>query len=141
MGKINWGRVFLGGLVAGVVANVLGFGSWFLFLGKAWTAAMKAAGMPIQEAGSFYVLWIIWYFVMGITAVWLYAAVRPRFSPGPKTAVSAGFAYWVVGGLLPTIAWGSLTKLPTGLLAKDSVTYLAVLVVATLAGAWAYKEE
>ncbi len=141
MGKINWGRVFLGGLVAGVVANVLAFGSWFLFLGEAWTAAMKAAGMPIQEAGSFYVFWIVWYFVMGITAVWLYAAVRPRFSPGPKTAVIAGVAYWIVGGLLPTIAWGSLTKLPTGLLAKDAVTYLVILVVATLAGAWAYKEE
>ena len=140
MGKINWGRVFLGGLVAGVVANVLAFVSWFLFLGKAWGAALQAIGRPTQETVGGYVFWIVLYFVMGITAVWLYAAIRPRFGPGAKTAVIAGCAYWVLGDLLPTIAWGFLVGFSTALLTKDAVTALVAIVVATLAGAWVYKE-
>lgn len=140
MGKINWGRVLLGGLLAGVVANVLAFGSWYLFLRTGWVAEMAQLGRPIQETAGFNAFWVVWYFVLGIAAVWLYAAVRPRFSPGAKTAAIAGFAYWFVGYLLPTFAWGALTKLSTGLLCKDSVTNLVVIVLATLAGAWQYRE-
>lgn len=140
MGNINWERVFLGGLLAGIVANVLGFGAWFLFLAKPWSAALQELGRPIRETGSFYVFWIVWYFVVGITIIWLYAAIRPRFNPGPRTAAIAGIAYWIVGGLIPTIAWQSLTKLPAGLLTKDQVTYLVILVVAAMVGAWPYKE-
>jgi hypothetical protein len=140
VGKINWGRVFLGGLVAGVVANVVVFASWFLFLGKAWMAALQEIGRPTQETTGGYVFWIVLYFVMGITAVWLYAAIRPRFSPGAKTALIAGFAYWVLGDLLPTVAWGFMTKLSTALLAEDALTVLVATVLATLAGAWVYKE-
>jgi hypothetical protein len=140
MGKINWGRVFLGGIVAGVVTNILGFVAWYLFLGTAWTTALRELGMPIQQTTASLVFWIIWYFVIAITAIWLYAAIRPRFSPGPKTAVIAGVAYWIFGGLLPTVAWGSMAKFPTALLVKDQVTYLVVLVVAVLIGAWTYKE-
>jgi hypothetical protein len=29
-------------------------------------------------------------FLIGIFAIWLYAAIRPRHGPGPKTAVCAG---------------------------------------------------
>lgn len=37
---------------------------------------------------------------MGMWAMWLYAAIRPRYGPGPKTATVAGFAWWVVGSLM-----------------------------------------
>ncbi|MGH9579875.1 MAG: hypothetical protein ACRD2R_02680, partial [Terriglobales bacterium] len=33
---------------------------------------------------------------MGIWAMWLYAAIRPRYGPGPKTAAIAGFGWWVI---------------------------------------------
>ncbi len=140
MGKINWGRVLVGGLLAGVVMNILGWGIWYLYLRTVWTSAMQEAGRPIQETGGFVVFWTVWYVVLGITAVWLYAAIRPRFGPGPKTAAIAGFAYWLVAGLIPAIAWSSLMKLSARLLVTDQVTYLVILVVATVAGAWAYKE-
>jgi hypothetical protein len=29
--------------------------------------------------------------------MWLYAAIRPRYGPGPKTAAVAGFALWFIG--------------------------------------------
>ena len=47
MGKINGTRVFLGGLVAGVVLIILGFASFALYLEKVWDPAMKALGHEV----------------------------------------------------------------------------------------------
>lgn len=140
MGKINWGRVILGGLLAGVVANVLGFAAWYLFLRSQWTPAMEELGRPIQETVATNIFYIVLYLVSGILVVWLYAAIRPRYGPGPKTAVCAGFAFWLIGGLIPIIAWGAFLQFPTGLLATDAVVALVIWVVATVVGAWPYKE-
>lgn len=142
MGKINWGRVLLGGLLAGLVANGIGFASWYLFLKARWAPAMEALGRPIQETtwafdrGDLFIL----YLIAGILAIWLYAAIRPRYGPGPKTAAAAGFALWLIGGLIPTIGWGSFLQFPRGLLATDAIVGLITWVVATLIGAWPYKE-
>lgn len=99
MGKINWGRVFLGGLLAGVVINVFEYVTNGVVLWAEWDAAMKALGRQMSSGatGAFVVL----EFLMGIAAIWLYAAARPRFGPGPKTATLTGFGYWVIGYLLP----------------------------------------
>lgn len=144
MGKINWGRVFLGGLLWTVVYNVLGAASWYLFLKTEWTAALEALGRPFQETAGLIVFFLLLTLVAGILALWLYAAIRPRYGPGPKTAAGAGLAFWLVGRLLPTIAWGSLgvlnAPLPPRLLAIDAGTYLVIIVVATIVGAWPYKE-
>ncbi|MBI2073795.1 MAG: magnesium transporter, partial [Gemmatimonadetes bacterium] len=44
MGKINWGRVIAGGLLAGVVLNVFDFVVNGWLLSDQWTAAMTALG-------------------------------------------------------------------------------------------------
>jgi hypothetical protein len=141
MGKINWTRVLVGGLLAGLILNVLGFAAWAAFLGRAWRAALETLGHPIHESAGFIVLSIVLYFVLGILAVWLYAAIRPRYGSGPKTAVLAGFGLWLLSGLLPTISWGSLRLFSARLLTIDVLTYLVILIVATLLGAWLYKEQ
>jgi hypothetical protein len=38
---------------------------------------------------------VLWGFLVGIFAVWLYAAIRPRYGDGPKTALCAGAVVWV----------------------------------------------
>jgi hypothetical protein len=50
-------------------------------------------------------------------------------------------AFWVLTGLLPTIMWGSLRLFSARLLTIDSLSYLVMVIVATLLGAWVYKEE
>jgi len=44
MGKINWSRVLLGGLLAGVIINVFEFVANGVFLAADWEAMMKALG-------------------------------------------------------------------------------------------------
>ncbi len=141
MGKTNWTRVLIGGLLAGVILNVLGFGTWAVYLGKGWRAAVAALGRPLPESVGFLVLAIVLYFVIGILAVWVYAAIRPRCGAGPKTALLAGLVVWLLSGLLPTFSWGSMGLFSVRLLTIDVLTYLVILVVATLLGAWLYKDE
>ncbi|MFW9917710.1 MAG: hypothetical protein ACFFGZ_19065 [Candidatus Thorarchaeota archaeon] len=142
MGKTNWMRVFLGGLLAGVVIIVLGFATWVIYLGKLWSPVMEALGHPFPAltVGD-YVFAIVFSLVSGILAVWLYAAIRPRYGAGPKTAVIAGLFFWVIGGLFPAISFGSMGLFPVNVLLADGLTYLVIYIVAMLLGAWVYKEQ
>jgi hypothetical protein len=141
MTKINWTRVLLGGLLAGVILNVLGYGAFALFLGRKWGVALEAMGRPLHTSLVDILIGIVFYFVVGILAVWFYALIRPRCGSGPKTAIFAGVAFWVLSGLLPTISWGGLRLFSAGLLTMDVLTYLVMVIVATLLGAWVYKEQ
>ena len=142
MGKINWIRVLIGGLVAGVVINVLQFAAWALFVRPGLSAVLEALGRPLQESAGTNVLWCVWGFVVGILLIWLYAAIRPRYGAGPRTAALAGIAAGLLLGLIPDIAWGSMLRLiPARVWAIDAVDTLVIAVVATLLGAWVYKEQ
>jgi len=138
MGKINWSRVFVGGLLMGVVLVVFGLINLFLFK-EDLAAIFEGLGRPPEPTMGQLVYIGILTFVIGIWAVWLYAAIRPRFGPGPKTAAIAGYAVWLILSLAD-LAWGSLVGFPIGLLATILAYYLVVIVVATVAGAWVYKE-
>jgi hypothetical protein len=133
--------VLIGGLVAGVVINVLQFAAWALFERRIWSATLEALGHPLKETVGTDVLWVVLCFLMGILIVWLYAAIRPRCGAGPGTAALTG----VVAGILliiPDFAFGSvLTMIPAKAWVIDAVGDLVTAVVATLLGAWVYKEE
>src|SRR3990170_24034 len=79
-------------------------------------------------------------FIYGIFAVWFYAAVRPRFGAGPRTAACAGFAVWLIGYLFPSVGWVVLGLFPAGLMLKACAVGLVETILGTVAGAWLYKE-
>jgi hypothetical protein len=142
MGKINWQRVFLGGLIWALVFNLVWAASLVLFGRAQWIAAYEAVGRHAPPlTAQFVVSFIVLTLLVGIFAVWFYAAIRPRYGAGPKTAACAGVALWVIGYLLPTIAWVALLlPLRTRVVVSASATALVAMVLATLAGAWPYKE-
>ncbi len=141
MGKINWSRVFLGGLLAGVVFIVLGFAAYAMYLKKLYDPALEALGHPLSASAGTYIFSIVFSLVVGILAVWLYSAIRPRYGAGPRTAVCAGLAFWAFISLLPNISLGSMDLFPASVLLIDTLTGLVTCVVATLLGAWIYKEQ
>lgn len=138
MGGINLVRVILGGLVAGIIFNV----SEFLLNEKVMKgemeAAMKALGKTVPQSGNAMAVWIIFGFVMGFLAVWLYAVGRPRFGAGPGTAARAGIFFWVLTGLLPQVAMWNMGLFPLSALAL--VWTLVEAMLATVAGAALYQE-
>jgi hypothetical protein len=139
MGGINWTRVILGGVLAGVVINVFESVLNGVVLAKDWEAAMAALGKP-PIGGNQIAVFIIWGFLVGIFAVWLYAAIRPRYSAGPKTALCAGSAVWGLGYLLASAAPIVLNLFPARVMAIGLVVGLVEVLVATLLGAWVYRE-
>ena len=139
MGKINWARVILGGLVAGVVIFLFE-ALYSLLMAQEWKTAMQALGRSMEETTTSMILAVVLTFGVGIAAVWLYAVARPRFGPGPKTAACTGVGYWFIGYAFPSIAWGMLVGFPTRLLVITILWTLPEIVAATLAGAWLYRE-
>jgi hypothetical protein len=140
VGKINWGNVVLGGLVAGLIIDVVEGIVEGVILGPEWRQAMQALGHPLRETGVNITLHILLGFAYGLMAVWLYAAIRPRFGAGPKTALYAGLGVWVLGNLLPSVNWGPRGIVPGHLFVIAVVVGLVEIVAATEAGAWLYRE-
>ena len=136
MGRINWSRVVLGGLVAGVVVNVLEGALGFLMHSQ-WEEAMKTMKPP---SGVVMAAHLFWSFVIGIAAIWLYAAARPRYGPGPATAMRIGFVVWLFVHATFSLAAGTMELLPAKLMWISAAWSLPETLLATLAGAWLYRE-
>ncbi len=140
MGKINYGRVIVGGIVGGLVA---GFLDWFLngvLMGQQWDDAMKSLNRPNAFSGAFLYCLFLVYVVGGILLVWLYAAMRPRFGAGVRTAVYTGLIIWALGGLLPNIMNAVIGLYSTRLTIYSTLAGMVELVVGSTVGAALYKE-
>lgn len=139
MGAINYTRVFLGGLLAGVVLNILEALHGMLMAGQ-WQEFLSALGRPLEPTGSQMLVYPLLSLLVGIAAVWLYAVAQPRFGPGSRTAVYVGLAYGIVGYAIPGLAWGLMIGFPSSLLAIAIIWGILAVAVATVVGAWLYKE-
>jgi hypothetical protein len=78
-------------------------------------------------------------FLCGIVLVWLYASIRPRYGPGPKTAVIAGLTIWLITRLA-FAAWWFTGLYSFGVVAASAVGGLVAAVAGGLAGCALYKE-
>jgi len=139
MNKINVGRVVLGGLVAGVVLDIGNF-----LLNRVWLREELKADLGrlnLSEPGNdFIVKAVVLTLILGIGIVYLYAAIRPRFGAGVKTAICAGLMVWFVAVLYTGLIIGMIFKLSDGLTVKRIVFGLFEYAIAAVAGAWLYKE-
>lgn len=140
MGRINIGRVIIGGIVAGIVMDLLGYLVDGLMLAEKWSDDMILLGrseFSTTQLIEFNLLGI----VSGLVAIWIYAAIRPRFGAGVMTAAYAGIAVWVVGVLLPNASFMYVTHLfSRSLTLYTTLGGLAEVVVGTIAGAALYQE-
>jgi len=138
MGKINWGRVLLGGLVAGVVLDLVNYVLNTYVWAQQNTEMMKSLGVQLRPNAI--PTFLLEGLVLGIAIVWAYAVARPRYGAGPKTAVITGLGVWVIGGLLPDLDLWASGILPTRMLCIGTVVALVVIVVVSVLGAAVYKE-
>ena len=142
MGRINWGKVFLGGLLAGVVINVGEYLFHAVLFKNEVAEMMRSLGKDPAAVmtGNAIVIWNILGFLTGIGAVWGYAAIRPRFGAGAKTAAIAGVAVWYFSRFLGAIGEMNMGIASQKMIMTGLVWGLVEMIIATIAGAWAYKE-
>ncbi|MBY0493183.1 MAG: hypothetical protein K2Y23_03095 [Cyanobacteria bacterium] len=78
--------------------------------------------------------------LLGIATVWLYAAIRPRLGPGPKTAIVAGVFVWALSYLYASIFFYMLGTQSLGLVVLGVVWSGVEMIIASSVGAYLYKE-
>jgi hypothetical protein len=74
---------------------------------------------------------------MGIWAMWLYAAIAPRYGAGPKTAAITGVAWWTIK-TLQSAKWAGLGLIPRKAALMPLATTMVAVLAASVLGAWLY---
>jgi heme/copper-type cytochrome/quinol oxidase subunit 2 len=113
MGGINTGRWLLGGVVAGIVI-------WICegIAADAMTDAPEAHNLSMDMSAGMMIMTVVVSLLVGLTLVFFYAGVRPRFGPGPKTAAVVAAALWLGGHLVALIGYQMVDLYPTGMLVR-----------------------
>ena len=140
---INTQKVLIGGIAAGVVMNVIDFvvnkyilGARMMAESEAFKPGMSASMMSGKVMASY----IVMDLVLGILLVWTYAAIRPRFGPGVKTAVYAAVLFWILAGIFLS-GYLHMGMMSTGLWATFAFFGLVNFLVSAWVGARLYSEE
>ena len=141
MAQVNVGRVLGGGLVAGLVMNVVDVVTNGVILGARWAQETQRLGIDVSAAAQSRSVtgWVTFDFLCGIVLVWLYASIRPRYGPGPQTAIVAGLALWFITHLAFS-AWAFTGLYSVGVVAGSTIGGLVAAVAGGLAGCALYKE-
>ncbi len=142
MGRINWGQVLLCGLVTGGVCMAVTAPIFLLaFRETEYVQALRAARAAAHPRFEPLLLAAPLNLLAGIWIMWLYAAIRPRYGPGPKTAAVAGLAGWLAVAIIEVeLALLFLLPISLGGLAVPLGVALPAMIVAAMVGAWKYKE-
>ena len=142
MAGINYGRVALGGLAAGVVANACDFFiSVYLMADDLQRMARRLnLDWEVVNGPAVLVTWTIVDFIYATLMVWTYAAIRPRLGPGPKTAVIAGLVIYTSATSV-LFGFQSMGIFTTDSFVKNAVYSLVTAVLASLVGGAVYKED
>jgi hypothetical protein len=139
MGKINFARVFLGGLLAGLILNIFEYVLNGVVFASQWDAFEKLLGRQMRPGAIPF--FIVAAFVSGIGVVWLYAVARPRLGAGPKTAAITGVAFWFFAYAIPDANSIAANVVPGRLTLTVSLILLVGVVLASVCGAMVYKEQ
>jgi hypothetical protein len=140
---INTSKVIVGGLIGGVVANVIDFGINGFVLADMQKASLEALN-PTLAANAMQPgkipIFVVLDFVWLIATVWLYAAIRPRFGPGARTAVYAAVASWVIGSVVAGY-FAAIGMFSWGFYGISALASLVNAIISTIVGAKFYTEE
>ena len=140
---INTSKVVVGGLAAGVVMNIAGFVGQGMLLGKRMEAEMLAVAPTLQGKGmgaGAMTGRVLTQFAIGILLAWLYAAMRPRFGPGMKTAMYAALSVWICGFLF-YLDWLYMDMMTPVTYALTSLVMIVTLGIAAAVAGAIYKED
>ena len=139
---INTQKVLVGGFVAGVVMNAIDWIVNGFVLGarmKAESDAFKPGMADQMMSGSTMASYIVMDFILGFALVWTYAAIRPRFGPGIKTASYAAVLFWILAGIFLS-GYLHMGMMSTGLWMTFAVFGLVNFLLSAWAGAKFYTE-
>ena len=141
MSRPNWGRFLVGGLVASLIAFMTDGFLHERLIHPQWQALL--GGLTSQPPGhdpSAFVYFGIFELGRGFLAMFLYVMMRSRFGPGPMTALGAGVVSWLAFSIAGPAQFIPLGLFNHALWCRAGAFQLVTSIVASIAGAWAYRE-
>jgi hypothetical protein len=139
MGGINFNRVLLGGLVAGLIAWLIEGASSAFYMADMETI-LKAHNLSMEMSVSMAITSAILSMIGGFVSIFFYAAASTRLGSGTKTALIIGSMMWLGGYLLSLIGFQMLGLFPNSMLAMWGAIGFVELNLATVVGAKLYKD-
>jgi hypothetical protein len=142
MSQVNWGRLALGGVIAGIIAFVTDGILHEHLIHHHWEALVKGLNMPQQgHSPTAFAYFAIYELGRGFVSLFVYAMMRARFGAGPRTAAWAGVVGWVAFSVTGPAQFIPLGFFSDTLWCLAGAYQLVTSVVATIAGAAAYAEK
>lgn len=139
MAGINVGRWLFAGVLAGILIWILeGVGSVFYMADM--LEVLQAHGLAMELTFSTWLLSIAVSLIAGLALVFFYAAARPRFGAGLKTAVIVAVAFWLGGYVVALIGYHMLGLFPGTMLVTWAAIGLVEMILAGLLGGALYRE-
>lgn len=139
MGGIDVGRWLGGGIAAGALIWVLEGAASVLYMGD-MEAALAAHDLGMEMSAGIWAVTVTVSLLVGLTLVFFYAAARPRFGPGPRTAVLVAVVLWAGSYVVSLLGYAMMGLFPGGLLVTWGFVGLVEMVLASLLGGWIYRE-
>src|SRR5574341_2130135 len=140
MTHINWRQVVVGGLVAGLVANAFDFAITTYLMAPEFASMLARLNVDGAASRAWIPVFAAADFVWGLLLIFTYAAIRPRFGPGPRTVIIGGFMLWLVIAIFEVLLLAIGLHTPQSYL-KGCALYLVAALVSSIIGARLYNEE
>lgn len=138
---MNYKKILIGGLVAGLIINVLQFLVYYFVTSKK-IASLQSNGYILSTPRlPFEILWVLGMFVMGILLAYFYALARPRLGPGPITAIKVNLLLALMIHVPYNVMRASYGLPGRFLPLVDMVAGIIIFLVAGYIAAWIYQEK
>lgn len=140
--SLNKGRVWLGGLAAGVVWNLWSFLiNTYAVQNSRYVAAQNAGLFLKTPRYPFFVgQWIVLLFILAIIVSHFYAWTRQTLGPGPKTALRVGFWIGLLAGFPLNFAQATWSVVDRALPLGWMIEMWLGAILASLVAGFIYKD-
>jgi hypothetical protein len=102
---------------------------------------LGARNLPPADSGIQIAVFVALTAVLGFVTIFLYALIRPRLGPGPKTAMLAGLVVWTVSYLYSAITVVTVGLHSMGLVVVIIMWSAVEMLIASAVGGYLYNES
>jgi len=138
---MNWKRIVIGGVVSAAALFVMEAIAGMLGTAKIYEAMMQRLHLTMPMDAKAFAFDGFVSLLFGLLLAWVYAAMRPRYGAGAKTALRAALAVWLP---LHVVGTGYQVELGMTTLREGAILSGAALImvcVAALIAGWIYRER
>lgn len=131
----TWPTLIACGLVAGAIINAIEWIAHRVWLDARWNAAFAALG----KTPSFWTMFVVANFGVGVVALWTYRWLSTFYGRGRTTAIKTAIAIWVIFWIIPIAGLQPFDLFPNYLLTIVVAVGIADAAIGILPAIWLFE--